>query len=152
MTSYYLLLCIFYQLLCFFQKARFSRCAYAPGDFCASMRISRLITLGLLVLNVSDNQNLSGYLPEFNNTSPFTGFSGNILDSIGNLQSMEGLRARGCYFSGPIPVGNLTQLTSVASNMIINSGVLSWPHKLTILGETFNKPIYMVIFHHLLQT
>lgn len=65
----------------------------------------------------------------------FTDFSGNILDSVGNLQSMEGLRLGGCCFSRPIPVGNLTQLRylSVASNMFNNSGDLSWPHKLTKL-------------------
>ncbi|KAL8144794.1 hypothetical protein AgCh_003125 [Apium graveolens] len=99
---------------------------------------------GLLVLYVSGNQNLSGYLPQFNNTSSFnkldtadTNFSGNIPASIGNLRSLTGLRLHNCYFSGSIPasIGNLTQLTylSVGTNMFNNSGDLSWLHKLTKL-------------------
>ncbi|KAL8096909.1 hypothetical protein AgCh_030117 [Apium graveolens] len=113
---------------------------YLNGDF----PISIFSLPGLLVLNVSDNQNLSGYFPEFNNTSPlrkldiaFTYFSGNMPASIGNLQSLTKLRLRNCYFTGSIPasVGNLTQLTylSVGSNMFNSPGDLSWLHKLTKL-------------------
>ncbi|KAL1818007.1 hypothetical protein ACET3Z_020581 [Daucus carota] len=99
---------------------------------------------GLLVLNVSGNQDLSGYLPEFNKTSPLreldidlTDFFGTIPSSIGDLQSLTRLRLKKCYFSGSIPasIGNMTQLTdlSVASNMLDNSDDLSWLEKLTKL-------------------
>ncbi|WOH03121.1 hypothetical protein DCAR_0522515 [Daucus carota subsp. sativus] len=114
---------------------------YLYGDF----PIAIFNLPGLLVLNVSGNQNLSGYLPEFNKTSSFreldiafTEFSGTIPSSIGNLKSLNWLRLRNCYFSGSIPasIGNMTQLTalSLANNMFIKSDDLSWLQKLTKLS------------------
>ena len=73
----------------------------------------------LQFLSVRDNENLTGYLPEFHSSNPLrilrlanTGFSGKLPDSIGNLKSLIELNIRSCYFSGLVPtsLGNLTNL------------------------------------------
>ncbi|KAM3734621.1 hypothetical protein ACB098_10G029300 [Castanea mollissima] len=76
----------------------------------------------LQVLFVGHNPNLTGYLPEFHSHSPlqslilvYTGFSGKLPDSIGNLKSLYELNIGACYFSGLIPtsLGNLTNLINL---------------------------------------
>nr|XP_011470269.1 PREDICTED: receptor-like protein 12 [Fragaria vesca subsp. vesca] len=72
-------------------------------------------------LYVRDNQDLTGHLPEFNQSSRLitldlhgTRFSGNFPSSIGKIESLEQLDVGACYFSaGSIPsfLGNLRQLT-----------------------------------------
>ncbi|THG03184.1 hypothetical protein TEA_008536 [Camellia sinensis var. sinensis] len=74
----------------------------------------------LQFLNVEDNENLTGCLPEFHRTSPLkaleiarTNFFGILPDSIGNLESLSILALNECNFSGMLPasLGNLAQLT-----------------------------------------
>ncbi|KAL7218582.1 hypothetical protein ACSBR2_011781 [Camellia fascicularis] len=74
----------------------------------------------LQFLNVEDNENLTGCLPEFHHTSPLkaleiarTNFFGMLPDSIGNLESLSILALNECNFSGMLPasLGNLAQLT-----------------------------------------
>ncbi|GMP53489.1 hypothetical protein CsSME_00018936 [Camellia sinensis var. sinensis] len=74
----------------------------------------------LQFLNVEDNENLTGCLPEFHRTSPLkalgiagTNFFGMLPDSIGNLESLSILALNECNFSGMLPasLGNLAQLT-----------------------------------------
>ncbi|XP_030958772.1 receptor-like protein 7 [Quercus lobata] len=85
------------------------------GEF--PMEIFRLRNLQFL--SVRDNENLTGYLPEFHSSNPlrilrlaYTGFSGKLPDSIGNLKSLIELDINTCYFSGLVPtsLGNLTNL------------------------------------------
>ena len=73
-------------------------------------------------LRVSDNQDLMGYLPKFYSSSPLktlslggTIFSGKLLASIGNLNSLNELLIEVIDFSGHISpsIGNLTQLTTL---------------------------------------
>ncbi|ONI22456.1 hypothetical protein PRUPE_2G130600 [Prunus persica] len=82
----------------------------------------------LKVLSVRYNQDLTGYFPEFNQSSPlillkvaFTRFFGTIPSSIGKLNSLQELDVAQCNFSkgistsyltGPIPswLGNFTKL------------------------------------------
>ncbi|CAL5374721.1 unnamed protein product [Camellia sinensis] len=74
-------------------------------------------------LRIWDNLALSGYFPEFiNSSSPlryfvlsFTNFSGELPDSIGNLKSLKMLFAFGCEFYGSIPTSleNLTEMTDL---------------------------------------
>ncbi|KAM4108735.1 hypothetical protein ACB094_03G067700 [Castanea mollissima] len=73
----------------------------------------------LQFLSVRDNENLTGYLPEFHSSNSLqilrlanTGFSGELPDSIGNLKSLYELDIQSCYFSGLVPtsLGNLTNL------------------------------------------
>uniref|UniRef100_A0A2N9FN02 Leucine-rich repeat-containing N-terminal plant-type domain-containing protein n=1 Tax=Fagus sylvatica TaxID=28930 RepID=A0A2N9FN02_FAGSY len=61
-------------------------------------------------LRVGYNQDLMGYLPEFYSSHPlkilgamFTSFSGKLLASIGNLDSLNVLLIGDCDFSGHIP-------------------------------------------------
>ncbi|XP_068329635.1 receptor-like protein 6 [Pyrus communis] len=71
--------------------------------------------------SVRYNQDLTGYFPEFNRSSPlillkvsFTGFFGTIPSSIQNLHSLQNLDVAQCNFSeGLVPssLGNLRQLT-----------------------------------------
>ncbi|CAL8121417.1 unnamed protein product [Prunus armeniaca] len=75
----------------------------------------------LEVLNVRFNQDLTGYLPEFNQSSPlillkvgFTSFFGTIPSSIEKLNSLQKLDVAQCNFSNslvPSALGNLRQLT-----------------------------------------
>ncbi|XP_065622689.1 receptor-like protein 6 [Quercus suber] len=73
----------------------------------------------LQLLNVGYNEDLTGYLPEFHNSSPLqilrlqsTSFSRKLPDSIGNLKSLQVLNIFNCSFSGLVPtsLGNLTNL------------------------------------------
>ncbi|PIA31091.1 hypothetical protein AQUCO_05300131v1 [Aquilegia coerulea] len=75
----------------------------------------------LEILSVRFNHDLTGYLPEFNQSSPLTvlklaetSFSGHLPYSLGNLHSLKELDVGVCNFSqGPVPalLGNLRQLT-----------------------------------------
>ncbi|XP_021800962.1 receptor-like protein 12, partial [Prunus avium] len=75
----------------------------------------------LEVLSVRYNQDLTGYLPKFNRSSPlvllkvgFTSFFGTIPSSIEKLNSLQELDVAQCNFSNslvPSALGNLTQLT-----------------------------------------
>ncbi|XP_006447783.2 receptor-like protein Cf-9 [Citrus clementina] len=85
------------------------------GEFPA--KIFQLPELAFLTLTY--NHYLTGYLPEFHNSSVLvdlrlshTRFSGKIPDSIENLESLYSLGIRGCSFSGKLPLslGNLTKL------------------------------------------
>ncbi|GAY64498.1 hypothetical protein CUMW_234050 [Citrus unshiu] len=73
----------------------------------------------LQFLGVMINPNLTGYLPQFQKSSPledlrlsYTRFSGKIPDSIENLESLSYLGISHCSFVGKIPssLGNLTKL------------------------------------------
>ncbi|KAH9745268.1 Receptor-like protein 7 [Citrus sinensis] len=73
----------------------------------------------LQFLGVMKNPNLTGYLPQFQKSSPledlrlsYTRFSGKIPDSIENLESLSYLGISHCSFVGKIPssLGNLTKL------------------------------------------
>ncbi|KAB2631871.1 receptor-like protein 12 [Pyrus ussuriensis x Pyrus communis] len=87
------------------------------GEF--PVRIFQLPNLEFL--SVRYNQDLTGYFPEFNQSSPlillkvgFTGFFGTIPSSIQNLHSLQNLDVAQCNFSeGLVPssLGNLRQLT-----------------------------------------
>ncbi|XP_021831753.1 LRR receptor-like serine/threonine-protein kinase EFR [Prunus avium] len=75
----------------------------------------------LEVLNVRYDQDLTGYLPEFNRSSPlislkveFTSFFGTIPPSIEKINSLQKLDVAQCNFSNslvPSAFGNLRQLT-----------------------------------------
>ncbi|PRQ52505.1 putative leucine-rich repeat-containing, plant-type, leucine-rich repeat domain, L [Rosa chinensis] len=74
----------------------------------------------LEVLDLMYNEDLTGYFPEFNKSSPFkklnvarTNFSGHIPAPIGDLSSLEYLNLALCNFYPHIPssLGNLTQLS-----------------------------------------
>ncbi|KAL5763565.1 hypothetical protein ACOSP7_019829 [Xanthoceras sorbifolium] len=76
----------------------------------------------LQVLRLSGNSHVIGAFPEFIWSNPlevldvsFTGFSGRLPNSIGNLKSMTHLNLQYCYFIGSIPasLGNLTKLTDL---------------------------------------
>ncbi|KAB2631870.1 receptor-like protein 12 [Pyrus ussuriensis x Pyrus communis] len=87
------------------------------GEF--PVRIFQLPNLE--ILTVRYNQDLTGYFPEFNRSSPlmllkvsFTSFFGNVPSSIGNLDSLQKLDVAQCNFSeGLVPssLGNLRKLT-----------------------------------------
>ncbi|KAG2720799.1 hypothetical protein I3760_02G051100 [Carya illinoinensis] len=73
----------------------------------------------LQLLDIHYNENLRGWVPEFNRTSPlvslklgYTNFYGELPDSIGNLKSLVEFDAFYSNFSGEIPssLGNLTNL------------------------------------------
>ncbi|XP_031378621.1 receptor-like protein 6 [Punica granatum] len=86
------------------------------GVFPASIfRLPKLEYVSLV-----SNGNLTGHLPEFNSTSPLqflqlstTSFSGELPDSLGDLQSLKFLNVERCNFSGSFPssFSNLTELT-----------------------------------------
>ncbi|CAL5393885.1 unnamed protein product [Camellia sinensis] len=76
----------------------------------------------LQFLSLCYNENLTGHLPKFHQSSPLqdlelvlTSFPGRLPDSIGNLNFLKTLDFTECYFSGSIPasLGNLTQLTDL---------------------------------------
>ncbi|XP_021830687.1 receptor-like protein 12, partial [Prunus avium] len=96
----------------------------------------------LETLDVRSNQDLTGYLPEFNRSSRLvslklgsSSISGN-LSPIRNLDLLQELDVRACNFSGPIPdwFANLTQLTYLSlSDNNFSGGPLSWIGKQTKL-------------------
>ncbi|XP_021801079.1 receptor-like protein 12 [Prunus avium] len=96
----------------------------------------------LETFDVSYNQDLTGYLPEFNRSSRLvslilggSSISGN-LSSIRKLDSLQELDVRACNFSGPIPdwFANLTQLTYLSlSHNNFSGSPLSWIGKQTKL-------------------
>ncbi|XP_028096030.1 receptor-like protein Cf-9 [Camellia sinensis] len=94
-------------------------------------------------LIIWDNPALTGYFPEFiNSSSPlqyfflsFTNFSGELPDSIGNLKSLKTLVAFDCKFYGSIPtsLGNLTEMTDLVIGHNNFTGML--PSSLSNLGN-----------------
>ncbi|XP_010064821.2 receptor-like protein 53 [Eucalyptus grandis] len=92
------------------------RCCKLRGQLAANFFLLPKLTC----LNLSGNKELSGYLPESSWNSSlkvldlsFTGFSGVLPESMGDLHSLEILWLCHCNFNGSIPssVGNLTRLT-----------------------------------------
>ncbi|XP_021820307.1 receptor like protein 30-like [Prunus avium] len=104
---------------------------------------ARIVELqDLETLDVTFNQDLTGYLPEFNRSSRLVSLKlggssiSGTLSSIRNLDSLQELDVRACNFSGPIPdwFANLTQLTYLSlSGNNFNGGPLSWIGKQTKL-------------------
>ncbi|CAL5374359.1 unnamed protein product [Camellia sinensis] len=94
-------------------------------------------------LHIYENLALTGYFPEFiNSSSPlhyldlsFTNFSGELPDSIGNLKSLKKLVAYDCKFYGSIPtsLGNLTAMTHLEIGYNNFTGML--PSSLSNLGN-----------------
>ncbi|CAL5328225.1 unnamed protein product [Camellia sinensis] len=94
-------------------------------------------------LRIFDNLALTGYFPEFiNSSSPLqyldlsqTNFSGELPDSIGNLKSLKMLAAYDCKFYGSIPtsLGNLTETTVLDIKNNNFTGML--PSSLSNLGN-----------------
>ncbi|KAJ0873983.1 putative non-specific serine/threonine protein kinase [Helianthus annuus] len=102
-------------------------------------------------LSMGNNSNLTGFLPEFHNTSLLeklylfsTGFAGIIPESISNLNHLKVLSLQSCHFSGHIPgsLHNLTQLTylGLAENELAGlvPSLVSLS-KVTILDLAYNK-------------
>ncbi|KAH7571175.1 hypothetical protein JRO89_XS05G0263900 [Xanthoceras sorbifolium] len=95
-------------------------CEGLNGTIPSNTTLSLLPYLQVLIL--SYNPRVIGAFPEFNSSNPlevldvsFTGFSGRLPNSIGNLKSMTELNLQGCNFIGSIPasLGNLTKLTDL---------------------------------------
>ncbi|GMP84088.1 hypothetical protein CsSME_00037757 [Camellia sinensis var. sinensis] len=94
-------------------------------------------------LSIDDNLALTGYFPEFiNSSSPLqyldlsvTNFSGELPDAIGNLKSLKLLGASYCIFYGSIPtsLGNLTAMTDLDIGHNNFTGML--PSSLSNLGN-----------------
>ncbi|KAL7207694.1 hypothetical protein ACSBR1_029611 [Camellia fascicularis] len=94
-------------------------------------------------LRIDDNPALTGYFPEFiNSSSPlqylalsFTNFSGELPESIGNLKSLKTLVTYYCKFCGSIPtsLGNLTEMTYLGIGYNNFTGML--PSSLSNLGN-----------------
>uniref|UniRef100_A0A2N9GJ81 POU-specific domain-containing protein n=1 Tax=Fagus sylvatica TaxID=28930 RepID=A0A2N9GJ81_FAGSY len=90
----------------------------------------------LRFLGVGDNQKLTGYLPEFNSSSPLrflrlrnSSFSGFIPTSLGHLSNLIYLSLGYNNFGGQIPfsLANLTQLNGLdLSFNAFNPQTLSW--------------------------
>ncbi|PSS16085.1 Receptor-like protein [Actinidia chinensis var. chinensis] len=109
----------------------------------------------LQVLIMDSNQNLTGYIPEFNQSIPplqqlrlaLTNFSGELPYSIGNLKLLNVLDLGECGFSGSLPasIGNLTELVklSLDSNQFVGEipymGSLSQVFSLSLNYNKFNR-------------
>ena len=99
----------------------------------------------LEVLSVRYNADLTGYVPEFNRSSPLkllmlggTSFYGELPDSIGDLKLLNSIDVSDCNFSGPVPssLGNLTELIYLdLSSNSFNRCTLDWIGKQTKLNE-----------------
>ncbi|KAL6347457.1 hypothetical protein AAG906_025702 [Vitis piasezkii] len=97
----------------------------------------------LQIIDVSNNPNLYGLLPEFPQQSALrelslscTKFHGKLPESIGNLEFLTNLYLDNCNFSGTLPnsIGNLTtlQYLSLSSNYFSGSiPSLALPKKIT---------------------
>ncbi|XP_055806862.1 receptor-like protein 19 [Solanum dulcamara] len=89
-------------------------------------------------LDLSDNENLNGTLPEFPHKSSLrevvlnhTGFTGLLPDSIANLRDLTQLDLGACNFSGDIPskMGNLTDLVHLDLSFNSFTGSIPLFHK-----------------------
>ncbi|XP_031257122.1 receptor-like protein 6 [Pistacia vera] len=96
----------------------------------------------LQLLRLSDNQNITGNLPNFNRSNPlklldlsFTNFSGKLLDTISNLMHLNDLRLGGCKFEGSIPpsLENLTEITLL--DLSSNDFTGQMPTSISKLGQ-----------------
>nr|XP_048337083.1 receptor-like protein 7 [Ziziphus jujuba var. spinosa] len=85
------------------------------------------------VVDLYDNEDLTGSLPEFHSGSNLTSltlknakFVGKIPNSIDNLKSLDELVLQSCMFSGPVPysIGNLSQLSYLSLSDNFFSGQL----------------------------
>ncbi|VFQ73641.1 unnamed protein product [Cuscuta campestris] len=101
----------------------------------------------LKMLDLRDNNDLRGYLPNFRLGSPlqslrlsYTSFGGVLPPSIGDLASLEYIDISHCNFTGKLPMslGNLTQLVAFKiwdgnhfSPDSLTTTSLSWISKLT---------------------
>ena len=111
------------------------------GEF--PMNIFRLPSLQLL--SVRYNPGLTGYLPEFQETSPLkmlflagTSFSGELPASIGRLVSLTVLDLDSCKFTGMIPssLSHLTQLSILDLSFNLFTGQIS--QSLTSLSSSLS--------------
>nr|XP_023929437.1 receptor-like protein 9DC3 [Quercus suber] len=99
----------------------------------------------LEILSVRFNADLTGYVPEFNRSSPLehlmlagTSFYGELPDSIGDLNLLNTIDVSDCNFSGPVPssLGNLTELIYLdLSSNNFNRCTLDWIGKQTKLNQ-----------------
>ena len=106
----------------------------------------------LQFLSVRNNPDMTGYLPEFQETSPLkllvlsdTSFSGGLPASVDNLQSLNELDISSCHFTGLVPssLGQLSQLIhlDLSQNFFrgqIPSSLENLSH-LTFLEVSFNN-------------
>ncbi|VFQ67399.1 unnamed protein product [Cuscuta campestris] len=107
----------------------------------------------LKMLDLSQNYDLKGNLPNFRSGSPLkflllsgTRFGGVLPPSIGNLASLEHIDISRCSFTGKLPMSlsNLTQLVSFIiwegnhfSPDSLTTSSLSWIGKLTKLTQVY---------------
>uniref|UniRef100_A0A2N9EM71 Uncharacterized protein n=1 Tax=Fagus sylvatica TaxID=28930 RepID=A0A2N9EM71_FAGSY len=103
----------------------------------------------LQVLDVKHNKGLTGYLPDFQQSSPLeemllanTSFSGKLPTSMGNLGSLTKIAMRNCNFSGSIPssFGNLIQLSFL--DLAINNLTGPIPFELANLTQLTHLYLY----------
>ena len=99
----------------------------------------------LQLLSVRNNPDMTGFLPEFQKTSPLkllvfsgTSFSGGLPASVDNLDSLNELDIRSCHFTGLVPssLGQLSQLTKSLFPWQIFPTLSSWKYPpMTLLVE-----------------